>query len=389
MKKNLLLLVLLMFVLMTASVFAESSSGRLELIKGTVIYQLPGQTKWNPLTQKSADLFVGAIIQTKENSQALLSFEDGCKILIGEMTLFKVQSKEEKDKKTLFTIKLFGKTFVEVKKSGAQNNFKIQTPTALATIRGSKMLVTVGDNLITKVTSAEGTIDVASTYLYKGTVLYVEDNLITLETAEGIKKISISSETIIPERSGSSKINAGDRIAIYGLDAEEKTSSLFTGSELASLTVLPLKNDTMAATGGVVTANYVLFTSASMRNILSFSQIFNLTTNPYLYFVKKFTSIFQGYMTFIGPGQLPVTPTTAPYIPNNTSQASKNDTMASSGGNGNAKGDTQGNPTNDPVDQPQGPPSSGPPGAAGNGPPVMGAPNGNVFPTGIVDFTLL
>lgn len=226
MKKNLLLLVLLMFVLMTASVFAESSSGRLELIKGTVIYQLPGQTKWNPLTQRSADLVVGAIIQTKENSQAVLSFEDGCKILIGEMTLFKVQSKEEKDKKTLFTIRLFGKTFVEVKKSGAQNNFKIQTPTALATIRGSKMLVSVGDNLLTRVTAAEGTIEVTSTYLAKGKVLYLDENKITLETEQGLKKILIDDNTIIAERNGSSKIKAGDRIAIYGREAGNEVASL-------------------------------------------------------------------------------------------------------------------------------------------------------------------
>lgn len=242
MKKNLLLLVLLMLVLMTASVFAESSSGRLELIKGTVIYQLPGQTKWNPLTQRSADLVVGAIIQTKENSQAILSFEDGCKILIGEMTLFKVQSKEEKDKKTLFTIRLFGKTFVEVKKFGAQNNFKIQTPTALATIRGSKMLVSVGDNLLTRVTAAEGTIEVTSTYLAKGRVLYMDGNIITLETEQGLKKILIDDNTIIAERNGSSQIKAGDRIAIYGREA---------GNEVASLS--PMAAATSSYVGSVVT----------------------------------------------------------------------------------------------------------------------------------------
>ena len=409
MKRNFILLFLVFLALAITPVFSAQSSGKLELIRGTVIYQLPGQTKWAPLTQKSADLMVGTVIQTKENSQAILKFEDGCKLLIGEMTLFKIQSREDKENKNLFTIKLFGKTFIEVKKDGARNNFKIQTPTALATIRGSKMLVSVGDNLITKVTSAEGTIDVASTYLYKGAVLYVEDNLVTLETADGIKKIALNPETIIPERNGSTKLKPNDRIAIYGLIAEPKTSSFFTGSELASLTVLPPKNS-IAAAGTMVVADLVTYTSPSEArfNTLSGNQRFAWTnTSPVYAPTAPPVPVTVKTATIVAPtGTQPTPPAPAPpSIPVDINQASTQQSQQAQAGQASSSGAPTGDQASTSADVPATPaqsnaqaPSAGTTGITTSGekpsatPPaaviVVGAPVNSTTNTGTAAFDI-
>lgn len=392
MKRNFVLLFLVFLALTIVPAFSEQPSGKLELIRGTVIYQLPGQTTWSALTQRSADLMVGTIIQTKENSQAILKFEDGCKLLIGEMTLFKIQSREEKEKKNLFTIKLFGKTFIEVKKEGAQNNFKIQTPTALATIRGSKMIVSVGDNLITKVTSVEGTIEVASTYLYKGTVLSVEDNIITLETAQGIKKISISPETIIPERNGSAQLKPNDRIAIYGLNPEEKTSSFFTGSELASLITLPPKNNTMAVTGGFsnAAAYQVLFTSASelKNNVFTEKQkILSISMGPIYTPTPTAPPVYLtgGLQTTVST-QPPTIPVKAPVgTPSNIYDASSKANAAQVSSTGEPKGAGGSTTVNEPADQSTTQQTTNTGTAGGTTPPpIMGAPQ-SLFPNGAVN----
>lgn len=339
--------------------FSQSAGGTLELIRGNVIYKLPNQNTWAPLVQKSIDLVVGTTIQTKENSQATIKFADGSKVLIGEMTLFKVQSREEKEKQNVYTIRLFGKTFIEVRKKDTQNNFKIQTPTALATIRGSKMLVSVGDNLVTQVTSTEGTIDVASTYLFKGTVLYLDGNKVTLETEQGIKKVYLDPDAIIPERNGVSVIKPTDRIAVYGRPVENGgSSSIGLDSAQASLTTLPVKKsdyNNIAQISALQSAaiSFISFTNPQYSNTLTLAQIgFWVGQTPVTVVQPPIpvtpimlpTGVQAPAITTVAPGFQPTTPQAAPpTTPANISQAASQSPKSAGQASGNQTSTTEGN----------------------------------------------
>ncbi|MFH1454009.1 MAG: FecR family protein [Armatimonadota bacterium] len=316
MKRNITALFLVTIFLFSAltPLYSAPQDGKLHIIKGTVIYKMPGQAQWSKLTGKSMELPVGTVIQTKENSKAILKFANGGEILIGEMTLFKIQTREDSESKTVYTLRLFGKTFIEVKKN-SKNSFKIQTPTALATIRGSKMLVDTGDNLLTSVTSTEGTIEVTSTYLCKGRVLYSDGNKITLETDEGIKKINLDSDTIVAERNGQSEIKPGDRIAVYGRETENLQAST-SPLALSNFITAGMISGTGAARSSITRVQAGMFMAQP-------SNTYQSPTGNQFTVQTVFVSPIDGQpaVTRTGTGTPPSRPAPAPFVPNNLTAA--------------------------------------------------------------------
>jgi hypothetical protein len=135
------------------------SSGWAKVIelKGEVQVQLPTQS----LVPASREMILpsGSSIQTKKGS-VLLSLQDGSEVLVKGNSSVLLKSPTESDHR--FFEVLVGKIRAAVKKrlQGAPS-FRLGTPTAVITVRGTQFEVAVKKNLSTEVTVYEGLVEVA------------------------------------------------------------------------------------------------------------------------------------------------------------------------------------------------------------------------------------
>lgn len=200
-KKNFIAILVLIFSFcLILSVSAQVNLANLILLKGKVLYKLPDQKQYERVTGKAISLPEKSTIQVMEESSAKVIFPDGSTMFIGENTILKLTTQQSAEKEQKIGIKLIGKIYMNVKKAFKKNEYKIETPTALATIRGTKANILVEKNLFTKIAVIEGNVDTVATYLTKGTVQKVMPDYLVLETQEGSKKVNILPDTIIATR---------------------------------------------------------------------------------------------------------------------------------------------------------------------------------------------
>ncbi len=133
---------------------------KLEIISGQIKLTRVGSTKTDLITQ-SCELYSGDLLETLRESKASLVYGDGTTMRIKERTLVELQP---------MSIKVFkGKTWYKFTKRGSE--FKIETPTLVAGIRGTEFEVAVSSRKKTSVSVVEGAVAVNSTTKGRGLVL--------------------------------------------------------------------------------------------------------------------------------------------------------------------------------------------------------------------------
>lgn len=153
MKRTALCFLLAVFALLfsTAS-FAEELvplDAKLEIISGQVKLTRVGSNKTDVINE-SCDLYAGDLLETLIDSKATLAYADGTNMRIKERTLIEVQP---------MSIRVFkGKTWYKFTKRGTE--FRIETPSLVAGIRGTEFEVAVTSRKKTSVSVVEGAVAV-------------------------------------------------------------------------------------------------------------------------------------------------------------------------------------------------------------------------------------
>ncbi len=133
---------------------------KLEIVTGQIKLTRVGSTKTDLITQ-GCELYSGDLLETLQESKAVLAYADGTNMRIKERTLVEVQP---------MSIKVFkGKTWYKFTKRGTE--FKIETPTLIAGIRGTEFEVAVSSRKKSSISVVEGAVAVSSVASGKGLVL--------------------------------------------------------------------------------------------------------------------------------------------------------------------------------------------------------------------------
>lgn len=133
---------------------------KLEIISGQIKLTRVGSTKTDLITQ-ACELYSGDLLETLQQSKAVLVYGDGTTMRIKERTLVEVQP---------MSIKVFkGKTWYKFTKRGTE--FRIETPTLIAGIRGTEFEVSVSSRKKASVSVVEGAVAVNSVARGRGMVL--------------------------------------------------------------------------------------------------------------------------------------------------------------------------------------------------------------------------
>lgn len=124
---------------------------KLEIINGQVKLTRVGSTITDVITH-SCELYSGDLLETLRESRATLVYGDGTTMRLKERTLIEVQP---------MSIKVFkGKTWYKFTKRGTE--FKIETPTLVAGIRGTEFEVAVSSRKKASVSVLAGAVSVNS-----------------------------------------------------------------------------------------------------------------------------------------------------------------------------------------------------------------------------------
>lgn len=146
------LLTVLCMILSTAT-FAEEElialDAKLEIVSGQVKLTRVGSTKTDVISEP-CQLYAGDLLETLIDSKATLTYEDGTNMRIKERTLVEVQP---------MSIRVFkGKTWYKFTKRGTE--FRIETPSLVAGIRGTEFEVAVSSRKKSSVSVVEGAVAV-------------------------------------------------------------------------------------------------------------------------------------------------------------------------------------------------------------------------------------
>ena len=154
MKRTSLCFLLAVFCLVFSSVsFAAEDlvalDAKLEIISGQVKLTRVGTNKSDVISE-SCQLYAGDLLETLIDSKATLAYADGTNMRIKERTLIEVQP---------MSIRVFkGKTWYKFTKRGTE--FRIETPSLVAGIRGTEFEVAVSSRKKTSVAVVEGAVAV-------------------------------------------------------------------------------------------------------------------------------------------------------------------------------------------------------------------------------------
>ncbi|GAB4279070.1 MAG: hypothetical protein Kow0029_22770 [Candidatus Rifleibacteriota bacterium] len=156
MKRTALCFLVICFLISTVSAWAETAKlikldAKLEILSGQVKLTRVGSAKTD-IIAKDVELFAGDLLETLRESKAVLSYSDGTIMKIKPRTLIEVQP---------LSIKVFkGKTWYKFTKRGTE--FRIETPTLVAGIRGTEFEVAVTSRKKASVSVMEGAVAVRS-----------------------------------------------------------------------------------------------------------------------------------------------------------------------------------------------------------------------------------
>lgn len=151
-------------------------------IIGTLKVIPAGETKWK-FAKPGMFLYEGDELTTDKNSRATIVFANGMETRINENTNFKIETNPEEMKGTgnIVSIKK-GQTWSNVYRKGSKFDFR--TPTAVASVRGTKKDLKVGALGETTIMVYEGEVEVKNDF---GTVTVKENERTTVEAGQAPK----------------------------------------------------------------------------------------------------------------------------------------------------------------------------------------------------------
>lgn len=218
-------LIVILFLIIQIGFTMTNTKASLELLNGNVKYKFTENAKWTQLGTTPSEIKAGCIIVTGSSSRAKLTFDDGSMLVVEENSNLKIHNDIKEKNKSLFNFKLVGNAFVELKKKfGKDNELRLETPTALATIRGTKVKIWTDTLLTSHIALIDGNAQIQSTYIAKGQINNIEPmedgkSIITLTSQEQTNYVNTNNETIITKNlsnQGQPQLNIGDEIAVYG-----------------------------------------------------------------------------------------------------------------------------------------------------------------------------
>ena len=151
MKRTVMCFLMSLFVLTLSAVSAETQlvalDAKLEILAGQVILTRSGSDKGDVIS-RSCQLYAGDLLETLKDSRTILSYNDGTTMKIKENAIVEVQPT---------SVRVFkGKTWYKFTKRGTE--FKIETPSLVAGIRGTEFEVAVSSRQKTVVSVVEGAV---------------------------------------------------------------------------------------------------------------------------------------------------------------------------------------------------------------------------------------
>lgn len=164
MKRSIMCFLVFVFLFSCSSIFAETPlvvlDAKLEILSGQVKLTRVGSTK-SDVISRSCQLYAGDLLETLRESKTVLTYTDGTTMRIKERTLVEVQPT---------SIRVFkGKTWYKFTKRGSE--FRIETPSLVAGIRGTEFEVAVSSRKKTSVSVFEGAVAANSKVAGKGVLL--------------------------------------------------------------------------------------------------------------------------------------------------------------------------------------------------------------------------
>ena len=142
--------------------YALTSKCTLSILSGSVDIGVPGISGTEPGTD-GMTLIAGSRVKTSPDSSALLTFFDGSTLKLEPGTEIEIEQLGLGDRQTITIVlkQCIGKTWSNVVKM-AVPHYEIQTPSAVALVRGTQFVTEVDEMGVTKVTTAEGLVSVSA-----------------------------------------------------------------------------------------------------------------------------------------------------------------------------------------------------------------------------------
>jgi len=141
---------------------ALASQCTLSLLSGSVQYQEPGSAKWQSGTDGIV-LAAGTRIRTSSDSHALLTFFEGSTLRLEADTDVEIREIERGEQQTTVIVlkQWTGRTWSRVVKMTDQGSrYEIETPTAVAAVRGTLFTTAVDETGSTEVATTSGLVSV-------------------------------------------------------------------------------------------------------------------------------------------------------------------------------------------------------------------------------------
>ena len=154
--KNIILL-FTVSLLINISLFADSSIGKVIAVRGDAVIK----DQYGDMSElkRGRDVYVGEEIYTKSSSYVKIFLKDDSVLTIGEDSRFKAKKFIYNDSERTSVFQLFkGKLKAVINKfvnKAMKNHVSVETPTAVAGVRGTEFIVGVGDNGNAKETSVD------------------------------------------------------------------------------------------------------------------------------------------------------------------------------------------------------------------------------------------
>lgn len=168
MKQQLQYLLLVLYFVLTANqaLASQTPAGEVGELIGSVAVQRKDATNWIQL-RFGDPLLVGDTIQTQANGKVKIIFTDQSVITIGPNTKFRIDASIFRtapvaERSSLFTL-FSGKARAIVSSwfnNLSQNKFEVQTPSAVAGVRGTEFVVLVDANGNSEIVVLEGVVEV-------------------------------------------------------------------------------------------------------------------------------------------------------------------------------------------------------------------------------------
>jgi len=148
-----------------APVYSSSSpipECTLSILNGTVEVQEPGSDNWEQAVN-GMFLITGTYARTAVESHAMLTFFEGSTITLDSDTTIEIRQLDfnEKQSTTIILKQWLGRTWSRVVKMVESGSYyEVETPSAIAVVRGTQFLIEVDDAGATRLNTTEGLVSV-------------------------------------------------------------------------------------------------------------------------------------------------------------------------------------------------------------------------------------